>query len=164
MLRTNPPHPKKCRRTTLWNADLLRVKLQPRVSVSPELPLPTRSSATVEDRATCCVSRNLVNCCTTVGTICTTNPQQIEVMELEYYSRRMCSKQPWRVDRRRYCQPSTSSIVDKFADNAVDLIALAKISESRVWNKVPERSAHLFWRYPNFLTTQRRIGGTKPPC
>ena len=44
------------------------------------------------DRATRYVSRNLVNCGTTVGTGCTTNPQQIGVMELERYGRRTCSK------------------------------------------------------------------------
>ena len=31
----------------------------------------------------CTVSQNLVNCCTTVWTSCTINPQQVEVMELE---------------------------------------------------------------------------------
>jgi len=44
------------------------------------------------DRATRCISRNLVNRCTTVGRSCTTNPQQIEVMELEDYSRLTCNK------------------------------------------------------------------------
>jgi len=37
------------------------------------------------DRATSCFSRYLVHCCTTVGTSCTTNSQQIKVMELEGY-------------------------------------------------------------------------------
>ena len=37
------------------------------------------------DRATSCFSRYLVNCCTTVGTSCTANSQQIKVMELEGY-------------------------------------------------------------------------------
>jgi len=44
------------------------------------------------DRATRCVSRNLVNCRTAVGTSCTTNPEEIEVMELEGYSRPACNK------------------------------------------------------------------------
>jgi len=44
------------------------------------------------DHTTRCVSQNLVNCGTTVGTTCTTNPQQIEVMELESYSRPTCNK------------------------------------------------------------------------
>jgi len=38
------------------------------------------------------VSRNLVNYCTTVRTSCTTNPQHIEVIELEGYSRLTCNK------------------------------------------------------------------------
>ena len=38
------------------------------------------------DRATRYISRNLVNCCSTVETSCTANPQQIKVMELEGYS------------------------------------------------------------------------------
>jgi len=36
-------------------------------------------------RATLYVSRNVADCCTTVETSCTTNSQQIEVMELEHY-------------------------------------------------------------------------------
>ena len=44
------------------------------------------------DRATPYVSRNLVNCRTAVGTSCTTNPEEIEVMELEGYSRPSCNK------------------------------------------------------------------------
>ena len=44
------------------------------------------------DRATRSVSRNLVNCCTTVGTSCTAYPQQIET-ELECcYGRPTCDK------------------------------------------------------------------------
>jgi len=34
------------------------------------------------DRATSCISKNLVNYRRTVGTSCTKNPQQIEVVEL----------------------------------------------------------------------------------
>jgi len=71
------------------------------------------------DRTTPYVSRNVVNCCTTVGTVCTTNPQQIEVMELECYSRPACGKQPRRVDRRRYDQQAGLST--SFADNTIDL-------------------------------------------
>ena len=44
------------------------------------------------DRATRRVSRNLVNSCTTSGTRCTTNLKQIEVMELNGYSRPTCNK------------------------------------------------------------------------
>jgi len=46
---------------------------------------------TQTDRATRCVSRNLVNSCTTVGASCTTNREEIEVMELEGYSRPTCN-------------------------------------------------------------------------
>jgi len=38
------------------------------------------------DRATRCVSQKLVNCCATVGTSCTANPQEIEIMKLEHYA------------------------------------------------------------------------------
>jgi len=48
------------------------------------------------DRATRCVSKNLV----TVEISCTTNPQQMAVMELEGYSLLTCSKQPRLVDCR----------------------------------------------------------------
>ena len=48
------------------------------------------------DRATRCVSQKLV----IVETSCTTNQQQIEVIELESYSRSTCSKQPRLVDCR----------------------------------------------------------------
>jgi len=44
------------------------------------------------DRATRCVSRHMANCCTTAGTSCTTNREQIAVMELEGYDRRTCNE------------------------------------------------------------------------
>jgi len=63
--------------------------------------------------------------------------------------------QPRRVDCRRCGQqprPSTS-----FVDNTIDLIAVAKFSKPRVWDKVPEGSRPtLFWKYPNFPITQSR--------
>jgi len=37
-------------------------------------------------------SKYLVNCCTTVGTSCTTNPQQIEAIGSKHYGGRMCNK------------------------------------------------------------------------
>ena len=46
----------------------------------------TRSSATADGPG------DLVSCCTTVGTSCTTNPQPIEVMELEHFSARTCNE------------------------------------------------------------------------
>jgi len=45
------------------------------------------------DRATRCVSRNLVNPSTAVAISCTTNPQQMDVKELERYGRPTCIKQ-----------------------------------------------------------------------
>ena len=36
------------------------------------------------------IKQNLVNCCTIVGTRCTTNPYEIEVMQLEHCGRRTC--------------------------------------------------------------------------
>ena len=72
------------------------------------------------DDAMRCVCRHLfVNCCTTVGTSCTTNSQQIVVIEVEGYRWPTCSEQPRRVDRRKCRQqarPSTS-----FVDNTSDL-------------------------------------------
>ena len=72
------------------------------------------------DHAMRCVCRHLfVNCCTTVGTSCTTNSQQIVVIEIEGYRWPTCSEQPRRVDRRKCRQqarPSTS-----FVDNTSDL-------------------------------------------
>jgi len=60
------------------------------------------------DRATRCVRQNLANCCIRVGTACTTNPEQIEVTELERYSRptyaQTCAFSHDALDRRR-CNP-----------------------------------------------------------
>jgi len=69
--------------------------------------------------ATPYVDWNLGNCCTAKGIGCTTNPEEIEVMELERYGWPTCSKQPRRVDRRSRGQgpPSTS-----FVDNTIDLL------------------------------------------
>ena len=105
------------------------------------------------DRATRCVSRNLVNRCTTVGISCTANPQQVEVL---YYGRRICSKQPRRIDRRR-CQlirPLTISV-----DNTIDL-PWRNFSEFRTefqW-EVP-----VFLKVPEFLITHYRIGKSEAP-
>jgi len=47
------------------------------------------------DRATRCIRQKLVNCCRaydSLGTSCTTNPEQIEVMELNGCSRPTCNK------------------------------------------------------------------------
>ena len=57
------------------------------------------------------VSQIIVNCCTTVWTSCTTNPEQIKtlVMELEHYGWLTCSKQPRHVNRHGYGQPAWPS-------------------------------------------------------
>jgi len=90
------------------------------------------------------VSRNLVNCCTTVGTSCPTNPQQIEVMELEHYSRWMCNK----IDTSSHdVLTSTSLTIDEFCWQH-DQLAVAKFSKFRVSDKVQEGT--LFWGIPEF--------------
>ena len=87
------------------------------------------------------VSRNLVNCCATAGTSCT-NPQQIEVTELELCGRLTCRAwnieprrtcmfmciQPWRVDRRDCAQQARPSA--SFVDNT---------------SKLPWRNCPEFW-------------------
>ena len=78
----------------------------------------------------------------TVETSCTTNPQQIAVMELEGYS--------W---------PTTTS----FVDNAIVLLWRNFLSPefgTESQREVPSK----FWRYPSFLMTQCGIDGRKPPC
>jgi len=57
------------------------------MSLSSCLQLHTRSNS----RRTVQCPLSHVQCCTTVGTSCTTNPQQTEVMELEGYSRPTCN-------------------------------------------------------------------------
>jgi len=82
------------------------------------------------DRATRCVSRYLVNCCTNAGTRCTTNPQQIKAMELEHYGRQTSSKLcvlPRCVDCRKcghQARPSTS-----FVDNTI-CVAVESLGQS----------------------------------
>jgi len=58
-----------------------------------------------------------------VGTTFTTNPEQIEVIELKGYGRRTCAgrmnMQPRHVDRRKCCQQVRPS--ERFVDNIFDL-------------------------------------------
>jgi len=93
------------------------------------------------DRATCYVSRNLANCCTT-RTGCTTNPQQIAVMDLVHYNRPTCNKicafsHARRVHRCMCGQRTQQST--SFVDNTID------------WTKIlatTEFGQYLyFWRY-----------------
>jgi len=56
---------------------------------------------------------------------------------------------------------SLAKLITRFDDR----YAVAKIFMSGVREKVPEGSTlNYFWRYPNFLTTQCRIGGRKLTC
>ena len=95
--------------------------------------LDTRSSAIADGpREALC---QLKSCQLHAGTSCTTNSQQMEVMELEHYGRPteinyMCV-QPRRVDRGQQARPSTS-----FVDNTIDLPP--NFSKFRVWNKGPD--------------------------
>jgi len=86
------------------------------------------------DRATLYVSQNIVN---TVETSCITNPQQIEVMELEGYSWPICSKQPRLVD----CRIGVVNKLDyQHNDDEFcwqrDQLAVAKFSKSGISDKV----------------------------
>jgi len=128
----------------------------------------TRNSATVDiltDRTTPCVSWNLVNCCTTVGTRCTTNPEQIGAMVLEGCSRPKCNKlcaSSHDALYRRRCNPHawpSTSLVD-----TINLLWRSFLSPEFGTNVQME--APLFWRYLNFLIglTQIRIGHRKQPC
>jgi len=81
------------------------------------------------------------------------NQQKIEVIELERYCRRTCSKLRARwvynMDRRATAQRpsyvcSTSSTVDEFCWYADDRLAVAIFSKSRVWNKIPEGTTLIF--------------------
>jgi len=93
------------------------------------------------DRATRYVtaSRDMsVKILSTVETSCTTNPQHIEVMELEGYSRPTCSKQ-LRLDRglsyrcRQQARPSTSTTTTtSFVNNAIHPLAVTKFLKSGV--------------------------------
>ena len=69
----------------------------------------------------------------TVETRCTTNPQQIEVMELEGYSWSICSKQPWQTS---------------FVDNAIDLL-WQNFPSPACWTKF-QRKVPEFLEIPKF--------------
>jgi len=83
-----------------------------------------------------------------VETSCTTNPQQIVVMELEGYRRSTCSKQP-----RLIRLSSTSSIVDNYNDFCCQHNQLPG-----VWDKISKGST------PILVKTQCGINERKRPC
>ena len=92
-----------------------------------------------------------------VETSCTTNPEQIEVMELEGYSRQMCNKlcacSHDAVDRRKcnsQARPSTSLLITSSTCQSETVTSPQFAAKF-------QREVPLFWRYPNFLITQFRI-------
>ena len=97
------------------------------------------------------------------GTSCTRNPEQIEIMLLEGYSRQTCNKlcasSHDALDFRRcnpQARPSTS-----FVDHTIDLPWRSFLSpelEAKFQTEVP-----LFLEVPNFLITQFRIDPPKLP-
>ena len=87
------------------------------------------------------VSRNVVNWCITVGTSCTTNPQQIEAMELEV-DRRVGNK-PRRVNESTF---------------RGEIFQVQSLAQSY------RENYPYFGRYPNFIIIQRGIDGRKRPC
>ena len=102
----------------------------------------------------------------TVERICTTNPQQNEVMELEGYSSPTCSKQPRLVD----CRIGVVNKLDCRRRRRRRVLLTKRstcrgeiFSKSGVWDKVPEGKYPNFWRYPNVFKAQCGIGGRKPP-
>jgi len=87
------------------------------------------------DRATRCVSRNAVNCCTTVGTSCTTNQSS-----------------GFRASHRRPCNKLCvschgTSTVDEFGRSSCH----GEIFWSRIWDKILEVNISLFLEVPEFL-------------
>ena len=109
------------------------------------------------------VSRNPVNCCTTVGTSCTTNWEQIEALKFEGYSRptrdRLRATSNYALDGLR-CDPQARPSIEFCWQR--HRLATVKFSKSRAWGKV--RGKYLYFRrHQNFLTTQYGIGGRKLP-
>ena len=105
------------------------------------------------------ISRNLVNCCATVGTSFTNYPEQIEVAEFEHYGRRTCSKHPRSIDCRRRRQQSRPSA--SFVDNTIDL-SWRNLLSPEFMTKI-QSEVSIFCRYQNF-TTPCRTGGRQLPC
>ena len=115
------------------------------------------------DRATSYANQNLVNC----RTSCTTNPHQIEVMELESYSWPTCSKQPRLVDCRIYV-----GVVNKLdRRRRRQRVLLTTLSTCRGANfkvqnvgQISKRKYPNLWRYPNYFLIKRcRISWRKLP-
>jgi len=115
------------------------------------------------DRATRSKSCQLLH--NSVETSCTMNQQQMEIMELQGYSRSTCNNFVHPATVPRCARPSSvwseSSTVDEFW-RPHHRLAVAKF-KSRVWGSLTGKYPY-FWRYPNFLKIQLRIGRRKLPC
>ena len=81
--------------------------------------LPPNQQRQSTEGTTCLVSQNLVNCCTTVGRS-STDQEQIEVMELEGYSRPTCNKLC--VSSCHRCSPQARPSMS-FVDNTIDFLS-----------------------------------------
>jgi len=92
-----------------------------------------------------------------VGTSCATNPEQLEVTELEGYSRPTCKKTLCIQPRR--ARPSTS-----FVDHSIDL-PWRNFWSPKFGTKFQTEGMLFLKVYPNFLITQWfRIGERELPC
>jgi len=97
------------------------------------------------DRTMCYASWNLVNCCTTVGTSCTTNWSNGVRASRQWASRNYApgERTHWQCINCRKCSQQ-SSTTDEFCGQH-DWLAVAKfLSKSRVWDNVQHRSTHIF--------------------
>ena len=114
----------------------------------------TKSSATADGpRDATCQSKSCQLLHDSVGTSCTTNPEQIEVMELDGYSRptcnKLCASNPDALDRRR-CNPQARPSTT-FVDHTVDLSR--RNFQSPDFRAKFQREVPLFLRYQDFLKT-----------
>jgi len=110
------------------------------------------------DRATRYVRQHLVNS----RTSCTTNPQQIAVMELDGYSWSTCSKQTRLVD----CRIGVVNKLDRRRRRRRVMLTTRSTCRGEIFwvrglEQSPREKYPNFWRYPNFLITQCVIGGRK---
>jgi len=133
----------------------LQLRLQERhshLAVSPKAATKLWNFATPDKprNALLYISHNLVNCCTTVETSCTANPQQHKGIEIESYSWPTCSRQPRRLSFR--CRQQARPWMS-FVDNVIDLSWRNMAKSTRVWNKVTkfQMKVSLFWEVSKFL-------------
>ena len=124
------------------------------------------------DCTTCYIDQDLVNCCTIVGKGFTTNPHEIEVMQLEHCGRRRCSKlyassHAWHVDRRkcgRQARPSMNLLWQNLSSPSIEFGTelqrkIPFFGDTRISLQHSERKLS----YQNQLETFSRFD-TKPVC